>query len=179
VKKETLITALGIAILPPAWAVFAGHVGITTGAVALICAGVYVANGNKAQDAPRMSLGFVLGDAVSVLAIWLMGVLPLPSDLSTFLTLAVLGFVTVVVVTSLGRWVNLPSTLCGWAIGLAIMGSIGFANLGTLPLQIGVAMLVGVWYVGWGLDALCKRILRGRARQREELSSEVSSPCGK
>ena len=42
--------ALGIALLPPIWAVLSSAVGITTGAVALICAGVYVANGNKTQD---------------------------------------------------------------------------------------------------------------------------------
>ena len=45
INKITL--ALGIALLPPIWAVLSPYAGITTGAVALICAGLYVTNGNK------------------------------------------------------------------------------------------------------------------------------------
>ena len=37
----------------------------------------------------------------------------------------------------------------------------GFAAVGSLPLQIGAAMLAGVWYVGVLVDAIHK-LLRGR-----------------
>lgn len=60
-----------------------------------------------------------------------------------------------------------PSWLCGWAIGLTIMGSMKVNEIGTLPIQIGVAMLVGVIYVGVGVDAfqgmLVRRLARGGA----------------
>ncbi|HBF1431441.1 TPA: DUF1097 domain-containing protein, partial [Clostridioides difficile] len=46
-KKEILTLSMGIALLPPLWAVLAPYIGIKTGAVALICAGLYVTNGNK------------------------------------------------------------------------------------------------------------------------------------
>lgn len=47
-KKLNILTlAFGIALLPPIWAVLSPYAGITTGAVALICAGLYVTNGNK------------------------------------------------------------------------------------------------------------------------------------
>ena len=38
-RAETWTLALCIALLPPIWAVAAPYVGVTTGAVALICAG--------------------------------------------------------------------------------------------------------------------------------------------
>ena len=39
-KKEVLALAVGIGLLPPIWAVLSGHIGVTCGAVALICAGI-------------------------------------------------------------------------------------------------------------------------------------------
>lgn len=40
-RRNMWSLALGVALLPPIWAVLAPHLGVTTGAVALICAGVY------------------------------------------------------------------------------------------------------------------------------------------
>ena len=71
-KTEILTLAIGIAALPPIWAVLSPYLGITTGAVALICAGLYVANGNKRKDAFRIITGFLCGDLWAVLAIFLM-----------------------------------------------------------------------------------------------------------
>ena len=76
-NRETLTLALLIALLPPLWAVLAPTFGVQTGAVALICAGVYVSAGNDRKKAVPMSLGFLAGDAWAVLALWVMSVLPL------------------------------------------------------------------------------------------------------
>lgn len=57
-KKEILTLSMGIALLPPLWAVLAPYIGIKTGAVALICAGLYVTNGNKQKDGLKIMFGF-------------------------------------------------------------------------------------------------------------------------
>ncbi|MBQ1840737.1 MAG: DUF1097 domain-containing protein [Atopobiaceae bacterium] len=162
-KKEVLALATGIALLPPLWAVLSGHADITCGAVALICAGIYVTNGNKAEDGVKISLGFLLSDLMAVAAMWCMENLPFSADVNTFLTLAVIGFVAVIFASAFEKWIFLPAVLCGWAIGLTVMGPLGTAGMGSLPIQIAVAMLAGVWYVGWGVDAFCKLLLKGRA----------------
>lgn len=159
-KKQVWTLALGIALLPPLWAVASGHLGVTTGAVALICAGVYVANGNKAADGLRISVGFLLGDFWAVTAMWCMAHLPFASDVNTFLTLFAMGGLAVLVSSMLPRWIYLPAWLCGWAIGLTILAPLGLSGIGTLPEQIGVSMLMGVWYVGWGVDAFQKLLCR-------------------
>lgn len=46
-KAETLTLALCIALLPPIWAVAAPYLNVTTGAVALICAGCVRPMGTK------------------------------------------------------------------------------------------------------------------------------------
>ena len=79
--------ALGIALLPPIWAVLSSAVGITTGAVALICAGVYVANGNKTQDAVKISIGFLLGDLWAVIATFIMEKLQLNPNVEVYMAL--------------------------------------------------------------------------------------------
>ena len=91
-KKLNILTlALGIAALPPIWAVLAPFAGITTGAVALICAGLYVTNGNKNSDALKITLGFLCGDCWAVLAIFIMEKLTLNPNLELYGTLFILG----------------------------------------------------------------------------------------
>jgi hypothetical protein len=111
-----------------------------------------VTAGNKVELGLPMSLGFLLSDLVAVVAVWMMENLPFPGDGNTFITLAVLGFCDVMLCTRLEKVFFLPAVLSGWAVGLTVMGPLGFANLGTMPLQVAIAMLAGVWYAGFAVD---------------------------
>ena len=169
-KKEKwqriLTLALGIALLPPIWAILAPVIGITTGAVALICAAVYVANGNKIKDAVKIAIGFLCGDLWAVAAIFIMEKLPWNPTLELFLTLFVMGGIAVIIGETCHKFIYTPSWLCGWAIGLTVMGALPTAELGTLPLQIGAAMLAGVFYVGVCVDAFQKLLLKLLRKKR-------------
>ena len=72
---EVLTLAFCIALFPPIWAVIAPHINVSTGAVALICAGLYVTNGNKRSDAVKISIGFLLGDFWAVFALKIMDIM--------------------------------------------------------------------------------------------------------
>ena len=152
--------ALCIALFPPIWAVLAPYLGVQTGAVALICAGIYVAAGNEKKHALPMSLGFLAGDFWAVSALWIMEKLSWNPNLELFATLFVLGGAAVLIASCLPRVFYLPAWLSGWAIGLTVLAPGGFGAIGTLPLQIGAAMLVGVWYVGVGVDAIQRLLLK-------------------
>ena len=158
INKLTL--ALGIALLPPIWAVLSPFMGITTGAVALICAGLYVANGNKASDALKITLGFLCGDIWAVIAIYVMEKLSFNPNVELYCTLFVMGGLAVLIGESVPKVVFTPAWLCGWASGLTIMGPMSIADIGTLPLQIGAAMIAGVVYVGIGVDAFQKMLIK-------------------
>lgn len=155
-----LTLALGIALLPPIWAVLSPYMGISTGAVALICAGLYVANGNQRKDAWKIAIGFLCGDLWAVLAVWLMEALPFHPNAELYGTLFVLGGLAVIIGETFSKYIYVPSWLCGWAIGLTIMGPMKARDIGTLPLQIGAAMIAGVVYVGIGVDAFQKMLLK-------------------
>lgn len=160
-KKINILTlALGIALLPPIWAVLAPNFGVTTGAVALICAGIYVTNGNEISDAIKITLGFLCGDIWAVLAIFIMEKLSLNPNLELFGTLFLLGGIAVLIGENIPKYIFTPAWLCGWAIGLTVMGTYSVEELGTLPIQIGVAMIVGVVYVGIGVDAFQKGLVK-------------------
>lgn len=167
-KAQTLTLALCIALLPPLWAVAAPYVSVSTGAVALICAGLCAANGDKTSDAVRISAGFLLGDLWACLALWMIGALPFGSDLSLFITLFVLGGAAVLLSALAPRWIFCPAWLCGWAIGLTILSPVGLEQMGTLPFQIAAAMLVGVWYVGVFLNLVQRWLLRRLQVHKEE-----------
>ena len=159
-NREALTLALCIALLPPIWAVLSPYVGVTTGAVALICAGIYVAAGNERKHALPMSLGFLAGDLWAVLALWIMDRLSWNPDVELFCTLFLLGGGAVLLASCMPRVFYLPAWLSGWAIGLTVMAPGGFGAVGTLPVQIGAAMLAGVWYVGVGVDAAQRLLLK-------------------
>ncbi len=155
-----LTLAFGIALLPPIWAVLSPYIGVTTGAVALICAGLYVTNGNKVSDALKISVGFLLGDLWAVIAIFVMEKMKLNPNLELYMTLFVMGGLAVLIGESIPKFIFTPAWLCGWAIGLTIMGPMQVSALGTLPLQIAAAMVAGVVYVGIGVDAFQKMLIK-------------------
>ncbi len=158
INKITL--ALGIALLPPIWAVLSPYAGITTGAVALICAGLYVTNGNKVSDALKITLGFLCGDIWAVLAVFIMEKLSFNPNAELYGTLFVLGGIAVLIGETIPKYIFTPAWLCGWAIGLTIMGPMKIADIGTLPIQIGAAMIAGVIYVGIGVDVFQKKLIK-------------------
>ena len=161
-RANMLTLALGIALLPPIWAVLAPVIGVTVGAVALICAGVYVSNGNKKEDALKIAIGFLLGDIWAVIAIFVMEKLTFNPNVELYCTLFVMGGLAVIIGETLHKIIFTPAWLCGWAIGLTIMGPMKIAEIGSLPIQIGAAMLAGVFYVGVGVDAFQKLLLKIR-----------------
>lgn len=145
---ETWTLALCIALFPPIWAVFAPFIQVTTGSVALICAGLYVAHGNSPKNAVKISVGFVLGDLWAILALRLMAALPVLQSAALFVTLFVMGGLAVLISGFVPKYIDTPSWLCGWAIGLTILSPLPQTEVLSLAWQIAVAMLVGVWYVG-------------------------------
>lgn len=163
-KKEKQINkwtlALGIALMPPIWAVLSPYIGVSCGAVALICAGLYVTNGNKRCDAFKIAVGFLLGDIWALIAVRLMAALSLNPDAELYCTLFFMGGLAVLIGESFPKYIFTPAWLCGWAIGLTIMGPLEVSAIGTLPVQIGAAMLAGVLYVGVGVDAFQKFLIK-------------------
>ena len=151
-KKEIITLALLIAIMPPAWAVISPYLGNSVGPVALICAGIYATNGNKFKDAHKIALGYLAGDIWALIAFEIMAHTPLNPDLTLFLTLAVFGFILVIISDRFKDIVHMPSWLTGWAIGMLTMNLDKTTPVMSLTVQIAVAMLVGVYYVGALLD---------------------------
>ena len=151
-RKETLTLALLIAVMPPAWAVISPYLGNTVGPVALICAGIYATNGNKFKDAHKIALVYLAGDIWALIAFEIMAHTPINPDLTLFLTLAVFGFILVVISNKFSNIIHMPSWLTGWAIGMLTMNLDKTTPIMSLTVQIAVAMLVGVYYVGALLD---------------------------
>ncbi len=153
-KKEILTLAVLIAILPPVWAVASPYLGNNVGPVALIAAGIYATNGNNFRDAHKIALGYLAGDIWALIANLIMAHTPFNADLSLFCTLAVLGFLVVVISCAAPDIVHMPSWLAGWAIGMLTMNLDHSTPVLNLTFQIGFAMLVGVYYVGALLDKI-------------------------
>ena len=153
-RKEILTLALLIAVLPPAWAVASPYLGNSVGPVALIAAGIYAANGNKWEDAHKIALGYLAGDIWALAATMVMARTPLNADMTLFAVLAVLGFLAVVISQKLPSLFYMPSWLAGWAIGMLAMNLDKTTPPMSLVVQIGAAMLVGVYYIGALVDKL-------------------------
>ena len=159
-KKEVLTLAVLIAILPPIWAVASPYLGNTVGPIALIAAGIYGTNGNKFEDAHKIALGYLAGDIWALICTLVMAHTPFNADLTLFVLLAVFGFVLVLISSKFENIIHMPSWLAGWAIGMLTMNLDKVTPLTSLTVQIGIAMLVGVYYVGALLDYIHKLINR-------------------
>ena len=152
--------AFTVALLPPIWAVLSPYIGVTVGAVALICAGLFACLGNDIKKAIPVSMGFVLGDVWAVVALQIMAHSPLNPNLTLYLTLFVLGGLAVILGSIGEKVIFVPAWLAGWAIGLTIMGPMDINLIGSMVPQIAVAMLAGVWYVGVVGDLFQKLLIK-------------------
>ena len=151
-KREVVTLALLIAVMPPLWAVLSPYMGISVGPVALICAGIYATNGNKFEDAHKIALGYLAGDIWALLVNRIMAHTPINPDLTLFLALAVFGFILGIISSKFANIIHMPSWLTGWAIGMLAMNLDTATPVLSLTVQIGAAMLAGVYYVGALLD---------------------------
>ncbi|SEA37915.1 Protein of unknown function [Pseudobutyrivibrio sp. ACV-2] len=152
--------AFTVALLPPIWAVLSPYIGVTVGAVALICAGLFACLGNDIKKAIPVSMGFVLGDVWAVVALQIMAHSSLNPNLTLYLTLFVLGGLAVILGSIGEKVIFVPAWLAGWAIGLTIMGPMDINLIGSMVPQIAVAMLAGVWYVGVVGDLFQKLLIK-------------------
>ena len=162
--KEKLINvftlAVTVALLPPIWAVLSPYIGVTVGAVALICAGLFACLGNDIKKAIPVSVGFLLGDIWAVIALQVMAHSSLNPNLTLYLTLFVMGGLAVIVGSVGEKLIFVPAWLAGWAIGLTIMGPMDITAIGAMVPQIAGAMLAGVWYVGVVGDLFQKLLIK-------------------
>ena len=153
-RKQIISLALLIAILPPIWAVAGPYLGNSVGPIALITAGIYAANGNKWEDAHKISMGLLLGDVWSLISSYIMSHTPFNANLTLFCTLFVLGFLVVVISSALDKYIYMPAWLAGLAIAMLTMNLDKVTPIMNLAVQIAVAMLVGIYYVGALLDKI-------------------------
>ena len=161
-NRKVLSIAISIALLPPIWAVASGHMGVRFGATALICAALYTCCEGQKLRGIKLSSGFLLGDLWAVLSLIIMEHLPLHPDVSLYITLFIMGGAAVVLGALLNKITSIPAWLCGLAIGLTILTitAPGGADIIPLPVQIGIAMLAGIWYVGFVGDRFADLVYR-------------------
>ena len=135
--KEVLTLALLVGILPPTWALISPYIGVHVGPIALIAAGIY-------------------GAKWSLIATVVMQKTPFSANITLWSTLFILGFIAVIISAKFPRYVYLPSFLAGWAIAMLSMNLDSTTPLIRMTIEIGVAMVVGVYYVGALIDKIHK-----------------------
>lgn len=154
-RKEIITLALLVGILPPLWAVISPYLGNTLGPIALITAGIYGCNGNKFEDAGKISLGYLGGDIWALIAtVSMRSITNINPDIMLFIVLFILGFLAVIICCNFDKYVFMPAWLAGWAIAMLTMNLDTVTSLSSLTFQIAVSMLVGVYYVGALLDKI-------------------------
>lgn len=164
-KKEILTLALLVAILPPTWAVASPYIGVKVGPIALIAAGIYGTNGNNFKDAFKIAAGYLAGDLWGIISSLIMAHTTLNGDLTLFMTLFVLGFLVVLISQWLPKVFFMPSWLAGWAIAMLTFNLDTSTSLWSLGLQVGISMLVGVYYVGALMDKIQRVICEADAQK--------------
>ena len=81
---------------------------------------------------------------------------PINSIFTLWMTLFVLGFIAVIISAKFPKYVYLPSWLAGWAIAMLSMNLDTSTPIIRMTIEIAVAMLVGVYYVGALTDKIHK-----------------------
>lgn len=148
--KNALPTAIGIALLPPIWAVLSELGGIQFGWIALAAGGIYVAAGDNIQNGLKISGGFFMSCIWGYIATKILQSYPgINHYLLLFLVLCIMGFIcSILALTILEKVTYLPAWLGGWAIALGTFGQTSQDSMEITFIKLLIAMLAGVWYIG-------------------------------
>lgn len=153
--SKVTLRAILVGLLPPAWACLATFSHFQTGAVALICAGLILI---KEQTNLSIVLGLVVGDIWGFLSMFIIQIFDQRFALvAQFLVLAIMGFAAVVL-SSLLKKISLTGWLTGWAIAMQVPSLTPQSSWLILVLQIGISMVVGIYYIGVGIEWLISRV---------------------
>ena len=162
--------ALLVAVIAPLWAALTAYFGLLTGAVALICAGLYVANGMILANALKITLGFLFGNIWGWLAfIAIPQIAGMIGNLyvAIFLVLFVFAGLAVFIACYLDKILDLSALLSGLSIILVVLllsANPGFTQGHTIPpltlvLHVAIAMVGGIWLVGVLITELHKKLI--------------------
>lgn len=147
--REAFPAAVGIALLPPLWAVVSASAGIEFGWVSLACASMLLPFHKPLKAGIWQSISFVLGMVWGLTATIAQQKLLLPQNVSLFLVLCVWGFVAVVLSEVVfHKKTVLPIWLGSWAISLGMFGGSDPSQYGAVFGKLLAATLSGVWYIG-------------------------------
>lgn len=138
-----------ISLLPAIWSVVAGFAGISTAAVAMISATLYVIVVKTTADAVRMSVGFVLGVVTAVLSLTIISMLPLNFMVSLTVVMIVMVALVIIVQSFIPKIADLFSWLCGFAVAMTVFGIAAPEQMMTLAWQLVISMLAGIWWIGF------------------------------
>lgn len=133
------------------WAVLSPKFGVETGAVALISAGIFTAEGNSPKNALKIILGLLIGVPWGIIALKFT-LLPGNRSVNQFLILCVLGAVSILICgfTIIGKYVDSTAWLSGWAISILVLGHEAVSDWHWLPLHLSLSMIAGVYLIGVG-----------------------------
>ena len=154
-RNGMLALAIGVAIIPALWAVLTPYIKINAGPVALISASIFFAYGGKVTPI-KAALGYMMGLASGILAVWMILNLPFSGDINLFLTLAVVAGGSVILALSVcSSFTDLSSWLGGLAITVLVMVMAMQAGMpgeisawGNIILSLAVNLLAGVYVIG-------------------------------
>ena len=149
IKRETWALVVPISLLPAIWSVVASFAGISTAAVAMISATLYVIVVKTTADAVRMSVGFVLGVVTAVISLMIIGSLPLNFVVALTLTMIVMVALVIIVQSFIGKIADLFSWLCGFAVAMTVFGLVPPEQMMSVAVQLAVSMLAGIWWIGF------------------------------
>lgn len=182
--NDALPAAVGVALLPPLWAVVSSIAGIKFGWVSLACAGMLTVFHDYVKTGLCQSISFFMGCIWGLTATLAMWWIPLSDNISLFLVLCVWGFIAVMLSEVVFRKKTVISIwLSSWAIALGVFAEVPLQQYGITFFKLMIAMLCGVWYIGlfnqkfqgWfaaRLSIVCKSAPRGQPVNRKDINKE-------
>lgn len=149
IKKETWAMVIGISFVPAVWAVIANHIGVEIAATAMISACPYVLAGKTVKDSLSMTVGLLLGIVWTRITFLLMSSLTFNADIVTFVVLVVMVALAIIISSFAPKAIHCVSWLCGFALGLTVLGLSDVSAYNIMSLKLALAMIVGDWCVGF------------------------------
>jgi len=154
--RKIVLLALCVGIFVSLWGTTHQYMGIVLAWPAFISAAVFFAAGHQLKDSFKVAIGHIIGLLWGISFLCLLKFSPfgvVDPQILLFLVLASLGFLAVIIThVGIDLFSHIPSLFSGWAITVAVLGGKNIALCGMDIIQIGLSMIMGIFFIGVGIS---------------------------
>ncbi|GAK47531.1 hypothetical protein LOSG293_080170 [Secundilactobacillus oryzae JCM 18671] len=160
VSKQSLFDSIGIGLFTLIYSIVMSGFSLWMGASAFIAVAYFFGVGFPKDQVWNIIASFTTGIVWGLIAFSLLQMPGMDQTLPTAIILGIMTFLAIILQGSIMKFTIVPAWFVSWGTFMLIVSNVKFDSMPIFMLQLFATMLLGIFLIGYGSDALNKVLYR-------------------